>query len=549
MDSASKGLSPQTSPVSTLSPTKLSTTVSNSPNRICSPNIHSPGSPSDSFNFPNEVEIKEHITKYVYLLTGCAALNSCNLGFDIGVSTDAGALLQRSMDLSTWQLELFMGSVNFYAMIGALISGYISDKFGRRDTFRSAAVGFIIGSLIMAAASNYSILMVGRLFVGLGIGVGLAIDPIYISEIAPASRRGYLVTWSEIGTNVGILLGFAAGFAFHRVPEHIAWRIMFASGGILPLIMIFLATFVMPESPRWLVKKGFDEEAAAILKNLNAEGFDVGCAVQHIKSSIIEEERESNKLGWGAVLQPTPAIRRMLLVGVGTAISQQIIGIDAIQYYLVFILENAGITTRESQTGYVVVLGMLKVFWIVVAGHLFDHFGRRPLIFVSLIGMVFSLAILSSADFAHLNPVWSVVGLAIYLSSFSMGMGPGAWLIPSEVFSTTIRAKGMSIATFCNRFTATIMSSTLLSLAEWISFGGVFVVLGVICIITLILFILYLPETKGKKLEDMVKYFSEITNDTVLSDLEFDSVSQPSNVTSMLYNESTSNTPPRGHFT
>mmetsp|Transcript_19704 Transcript_19704/g.44730 ORF Transcript_19704/g.44730 Transcript_19704/m.44730 type:complete len:622 (-) Transcript_19704:68-1933(-) len=489
--------------------------------QICGPNIEDPvvSSPT-SFKFSKEVEIMDSIPSYVYVLTACAALNSCNLGYDIGVNTDVAVLLQRSMELSDLQIELFMGSVNLYAMIGALVSIYVSDKYGRRNTFRAAAIGFIVGVLIMSGAPNYTVLMIGRFFVGIGIGVGLAIDPIYISEIAPASHRGSLVTWSEISINIGILLGFISGFVFYSIPEHIAWRVMFATGGVLPIVMLFLATYIMPESPRWLVSKGYEEQASVVLEKLNVKGFDVSEAIEDIKASILEEERSSNMLGWGIFLRPTPAIRRMLMVGVGTGICQQIVGIDAIQYYLVYILENAGIVSRSTQTAYLVLLGIFKLFWIVVAGKLFDRKGRRPLMFVSLGGMIMSLLLLAIADFSQLAGVWSVAGLGMYLSAFSMGMGPGAWLIPSEVFSTKIRAKGMGLTTFANRLTGTIMSSTLLSLADLMSFGGVFVFFGLICTSVLIFLYIYLPETKGKKLEDMVRYFSEITNDKTLVELE-----------------------------
>ena len=143
------------------------------------------------------------VTRATYVFATCAALNSCNLGYDIGVNTGAGILLRDSMNLKDEQLELFMGSLNLFAMIGALCASTISDRFGRRGGFIVAACGFIIGVSIMSLAETFAVLMFGRVFVGLGVGFGLAIDPIYISEISPASHRGRLVTWSEIATNVG----------------------------------------------------------------------------------------------------------------------------------------------------------------------------------------------------------------------------------------------------------------------------------------------------------------------------------------------------------
>ena len=181
------------------------------------------------------------ITRSTKLFAFCAALNSCNLGYDVGVNTGAGPLLQDSLNLSDLQLEIFMGSLNLFAMVGALSSNWVSDKLGRRWAFRIAAIGFIFGTVIQSGAGGYASLMLGRSFVGLGVGFGLAVDPVYISEISQAAHRGQLVTWSEIAINVGILLGFISGLVFSSVDEDIAWRLMFAMGVILPCFVIYFS--------------------------------------------------------------------------------------------------------------------------------------------------------------------------------------------------------------------------------------------------------------------------------------------------------------------
>jgi hypothetical protein len=141
------------------------------------------------------------ITRATKLYAFCAALNSCNLGYDIGVNTGAGKLVQDSLGLTDLQLEIFMGSLNLFAMVGALSSNWISDKLGRRWAFRIAAFGFIFGTVIQSGAGGYGSLLFGRAFVGLGVGFGLAVDPVYISEISQAAHRGQLVTWSEIAVS------------------------------------------------------------------------------------------------------------------------------------------------------------------------------------------------------------------------------------------------------------------------------------------------------------------------------------------------------------
>jgi MFS family permease len=212
------------------------------------------------------------LTRQTLVFALCAAVNSCNLGYDVGVSTNAGALIQRDMGLTDVQRELFIGSLNMWSIFGSLFAHWICDRYGRRHSFNVAAVGFIVGLVIMAMAPNYTVLMIGRVFVGLGVGFGLAIDPLYIAEISPAAHRGRLVTWSEIAINVGLVFGFFSGILFYGIEDGIQWRLMFVLGCILPFAMIVLVQTVMPESPRFLVEKKRIPEAKLILKMLYPEG-------------------------------------------------------------------------------------------------------------------------------------------------------------------------------------------------------------------------------------------------------------------------------------
>ena len=363
--------------------------------------------------------------------------------------------------------------------------------------------------------------MVGRVFVGIGVGSGLAIDPVYIAEISPAAHRGRLGTWSEIALNVGIVFGFASGAVFYRLPADTAWRYMFGMGAILPTVMIFLALFVMPESPRWLVSKGQEEKAKTVLQKLYPPNYNVDQIIFEIKESIEREVAAERVTGWDMILFPTPAFRRMLLVGIGATVAQQAVGVDALQYFLVFIVNESGIETRGGQTAVLILLGLVKLVFIFVGGYFFDRKGRRPLFFVSLLGMAAALVLLSVTFFGNnTNSALAVCGLALYFAFFSVGMGPGAWLVPSEVFAITVRAKAMSVATFMNRVTATLMSSTFLTTATAMTYAGFFLLLAGVCIIVLGFFYWFLPETRGRPLEDMSLYFAEITGDNSILEAE-----------------------------
>lgn len=236
----------------------------------------------------------------------------------------------------------------------------------------------------------------------------------------------------------------------------------------------------------------------------------------------LERELNAGKtIGWDMILFPSPAFKRMLLVGIGTAMVQQAVGIDAIQYFLLYIIEESGIKGRMAQTSILIFLGLVKLIFIVIGGKMLDRRGRRPMFFLSLCGMAAALLMLSINFYGNAHSsAFAIFGLALYLSFFSLGLGPGAWLIPAEVFSTSIRAKAMSVATFMNRVVGTVMASTFLSVANAMSWAGFFFLLSLICLACLVFLFFYLPETRGRSLEDMSVYFAEITRDKSLLEAE-----------------------------
>ena len=337
------------------------------------------------------------------------------------------------------------------------------------------------------------------------------------------------MTYSEIALNVGIVFGFSTGLIFASMRDNKEWRCMLALGTILPLLMILLLLLgVMPESPRWLVSCDRINDARNVLQSIYPVGHDVDRIIHEIRESITRETiAERHAIGWKTIFCPTPAIGRMMIVGVGTAIAQQAVGIDAIQYYLIDVIERLGIPSDTNQSSIILILlGTLKLTMIVVGGQLFDKHGRRPLIFISLIGMALALLAISVIFFVETSLLVSVtnmtvlVGLALYLSFFSIGIGPAGWLIPSEIFSLSIRGRAMSIATLCNRVAATLMSSTFLSTVRLIGWSGFFFMLFFICTLILIFMYYYLPETNGQTLESMTLHFAIITDDSSILDAE-----------------------------
>jgi len=449
----------------------------------------------------------------VWIFAGCAALNSCNLGYDLGINSVVGPPLLEDFGLNSVELELFIAALDFFSIFGALATGKISDFLGRRKAFAVAACTFLSGTVFLTVSTSYLMLMGGRCLLGLGIGFGLAADPVYISEITPREHRGRLVSLSEIGINVGLVLGFLTGAALSWMPGHVRWRWMFAAGGVLPCVMLLLVRFVMVESPRWLVLKDRADEAITVMELLYPKGTDVASMVDDIKVDIAQECALNEKVRWRDLFCPAPAVKEMLIVGVGIAGCQQLCGIDILQYFMLFILEDAGIESESSQIAFLVALGFVKLSLVIVAGPLFDRSGRRPLLLASCAGMSVSLLVMAINAW-FLNVAWlTLVALVAFLSSFSFGMGPGAWLIPSEVFGNHVRAKGMALATVANRIVGSGMAAIALSLSEALTWGGCYFLLT--CVVVGIFLFIYwrVPETQGMSLEEVTAYFVEIAND------------------------------------
>jgi len=285
-------------------------------------------------------------------------MNSVNLGFTIGINAAVGPELEVDLELDHVSLEIFIASQAGFSILGAIGSSSISERLGRRRAFAVAALTFEIGIFSMVSSSSFTMLLLGSFFLGLGIGFGLAADPVYIAEIAPARYRGRLVTWSETGTNVGIVTGYIAGYFFSQFPPALAWRGMFLSGTMMPLIMLALVKWVMPESPRWLVMNEQLKEAEEILQTLSPEDVDPSETLVEIQESIRQTLQDGEQVRWcDLICCSSKGVRAIVLAGLGTACCQQVCGIDAIQFFLLFITKRAGIQSKSAQFQFMLILG------------------------------------------------------------------------------------------------------------------------------------------------------------------------------------------------
>lgn len=456
----------------------------------------------------------EPLSSLVYVLTACSALNSISLGYDHGINAIAGPLVQEDLDLSDAQYEKFTACVELFSILGCGLSSFITDKLGRRASFVASNVTLLIAVCIVSVSDTYHMLLVGRALLGIGIGVGLAIDPVYIAEVSPPSHRGWLVTWSEISLAFGNLLGALVGWSLSSFPLGQAWRCMFAVGSVGPVLMLIAVATVMLESPRWLIANDRNDEAQHVISKIFGERANASEIAKEIEDSLADEARAYGAHSWRRLFCATGPLRWMLVLGVLSTVAQQAAGIAPLMNYVQFILKSADDEPSSAAGRHTVVITAVKFLLVLPAGTLMDTYGRRPMMICSFSGMTFALIILALSFWLQFVPIWLVLpALISYMVFFSLGAGPGTWLLSSELFSNTVRAKGMSIASTLNRLLACLGTSSFLSLAKLFGLGSVFGSLGMLTALSTVFFLVCLPETRSQTLEEISVGFSAHSDD------------------------------------
>lgn len=454
-------------------------------------------------------------------------MTSILLGYDIGVMSGAALFIKDDLKVSDTQIEVLLGILNLYSLLGSFAAGRTSDWIGRRYTIVFAAVIFFVGAIMMGLSPNYAFLMVGRFVAGIGVGYALMIAPVYTAEVSPASSRGFLTSFPEVFINIGILLGYVSNYAFHGLPLHYGWRVMLGIGAI-PSVFLAIGVLGMPESPRWLVMQGRLADAKKVLDRTSDSPKEAADRLAEIKEAAqipaecdddvvaVPKRRKGDGVWRELLLHPSPGVLKILITAVGMHFFQQASGIDSVVLYSPRVFKKAGITSKNALLGATVAVGFTKTVFILVATFLLDRVGRRPLLLTGTGGMVLSLAGLGfGLTVVDRNPdeklEWAVAiciaSILIYVAFFSIGLGPITWVYTSEVFPLRLRAQGAAIGVAVNRTTSGVLTMTFISLYKAITIGGSFFLYGGVALIAWIFFFTYLPETRGKTLEEMEEFF------------------------------------------
>ncbi|XP_049347173.1 probable polyol transporter 4 [Solanum verrucosum] len=453
---------------------------------------------------------KKSTRKYVFGCAVFASLNNVLLGYDVGVMSGAILFIQQDLKITEVQQEVLVGVLSIISLIGSLAGGRTSDAIGRKWTMGFAAVIFQIGAAVMTIAPSFEILMVGRILAGVGIGFGVMIAPVYIAEISPTIARGSLTSFPEIFINLGILLGYVSNYAFSGLSAHISWRVMLAVG-ILPSVFIGVALFIIPESPRWLVLQNRVEEARLVLLKTNENDSEVEERLAEIQQAA--GTADTDKPVWRELLSPSPALRRMLITGIGIQCFQQITGIDATVYYSPAIFKAAGIEDESKLLAATVAVGVSKTAFILIAIILIDKVGRKPLLYVSTIGMTTCLLVVGITLLLMKEGSISIALAILFVCGnvafFSVGIGPVCWVLTSEIFPLRLRAQASGLGAVGNRMCSGLIAMSFLSVSRAITVGGTFLIFSVISALSVAFVYKHVPETKGKSLEQIELLFQD----------------------------------------
>jgi len=474
---------------------------------------------------------KSYNRGYVILIAAIAAFGGLLFGFDTGVISgalllikDEPALLINGMDQLPERTQEWIVSITVLgAAVGALGSGRITDKLGRKKVLIIIAFVFAGGSIGLAAANSVAALIIWRLIIGLAIGVASYTVPLYISEISPTHVRGALVSINQLAITVGIFTSYLVDLGFANFPE--GWRWMFLVG-LIPSLILGIGMFFLPDTPRWLMSYKGEDKARKVLDRVGETNKEE--VLQQIKTNI-EKETKQQQSSWSIL--SAKWVRPTLIIGVGIMIFQQFVGINTIIYYSPTIFEMAGFGANSANAVYDAILpslpiGAVNVIFTIVSIYLVDRWGRKPLLYLGMIGMVVALVALGIGFTFHDSIggalKWiSFVSMIIYIPFFAISLGPIAWLLISEVYPTKIRGLGMSLATMVNWAANFLIANTFLSLGKvttgemanpagegmLVNPGGAFFIYAAIGVLGIIFVYSYIPETKGHSLEKIEEHF------------------------------------------
>jgi len=449
--------------------------------------------------------------KFILGITLVSAMGGLLFGYDWVVIGGAKPFYERFFDISNspYMQGWAMSSALIGCLVGAMASGYLADRFGRKRPLIAAALLFTIAALGTGVASQFTLFIIFRLIGGLGIGLASAISPMYIAEISPAKMRGRLVSVNQLTIVIGILSAQIINFLIaEKVPEGVTdtmilqswngqtgWRWMFWAGTV-PALMFFIFSFFIPESPRFLAKSGKWKSAAAILERIGGTQY----AIQEQKEIAETLHGTSSKIDWKAL--SSKKVRPVLILGVVLAVFQQWCGINVIFNYAEEVFTSAGYSVGDMLFN-IVITGTVNLVFTFLAMRMVDSWGRRKLMLLGSIGLAVIYFMLGSSYYFELKGLAILVLVMVAIATYAMTLAPITWVVLSEIFPNSIRGTAMAISTTALWIACFVLTYTFPILNKLLNASGTFWLYGFICFFGFLFILKKLPETKGKSLEEI----------------------------------------------
>ena len=447
-----------------------------------------------------------------YLARVClvATLGGLLFGYDTAVVLGAIGFLEAHFQMTAAMKGWAASSALIGCVVGVAFAGVLNDKLGRHKVLVFAAIAFLISAIGTAIPKTLTMFIIFRIIGGIGVGAASMTSPLYIAEITPSRIRGQMVSWNQFAIIFGMLVVYFVNYFIAGIPEDptwnvtTGWRWMFGSEA-LPAGLFLLLLFFVPESPRWLAKQGRVDEAREILTLVEGAAH-AETEIVEIQSTLAQEQDSISQLF-------KPGMKIVLVIGIALVVLQQVTGINVFLYYAPEIFKTiagADVNIALMQT---IVIGAVNLGFTVIAIWSVDRIGRKPLMLIGFSGMGISLLGLGLVACFNVVSGWVLIFILGYIACFALSVGPVTWVILSEIFPTKIRGRAMAIATVCLWIANYIVSQTfpMMDANKWLvakfNHGFPFWVYAGFCVVSVVFVWKFIPETKGKSLEEIERHW------------------------------------------
>ncbi len=457
---------------------------------------------------------------YLLFLSVVAALGGFLFGYDAAVISGTVSQVTSQFQLDEIHVGWFVGCALIGSIIGVLMAGKLSDKWGRKLTMIVAALFFSVSGLACALVNNFESLVIARMLGGIGIGIVSIVSPLYISEISIAEYRGRLVSLYQLAVTIGFLGAYLANFQLLHFSQSGAelgsllmqkifvsevWRAMLGFSGI-PAILFLVILFIIPESPRWLIVQGEESKASSVLGKIYKSMTDVKEQIEATKSVLLSEEKSN----WRFLLQP--GIRKAVLIGAAIAILGQFMGVNAVLYYGPSIFENAGLSGGDALFSQVLV-GVVNAVTTVIAVFIIDKVGRKKLVYYGVSGMVLSLLLVGFyfrfSESMGLPNTFLLFFFLFYVFCCAISISAVIFVLLSEMYPTRVRGMAMSIAGLALWVGTYLIGQLTPWMLENLTPSGTFWLFAFMCLPYMWIVWKLIPETTGKSLEEIERYWTK----------------------------------------